>query len=59
MSTKKRRYDPTLGRIAGNIASGLVNNPRYIKGNFEDRKALKQEAVDLAVGIVGRIRKLK
>lgn len=57
MAKRRKRYDVTMARVAGNIASGLVNNPRYVAGHYEPKK-LRDEAVDLAQRIVKRIRDL-
>lgn len=47
---KKKRYDPTLARIAGNIASGMVKEAMEYAS--PDPKEVAREAMTIALHIV-------
>lgn len=51
---RRKRYDPTLARIAGNITAGLVT---VTTATF-NRKELTSLALDMALDIVKKAKKV-
>lgn len=51
----RRKYDLTVSRMAGNIASGLV--ARYSTGDLMKDKDRQQRIAEVSVGVARRIAK--
>lgn len=50
-----KKYDTTVARMAGNIASGLINGPEGYFGTLNEQKTIAEMAVLLAREIVAEV----
>jgi hypothetical protein len=57
MSNRKRDYDSTVARIAGNIVPGLLSIGRYELREPEPREMLAETAVAIARAIVAEVKR--
>ena len=58
MAEKKRPYDSTVARIAGNIASGFVGNPAAVSDwAMSGETSIEQTCVRLARAIVAETKR--